>query len=305
METNSEQLHLNPDRVYNDATGWLRDGDTFSPIPAYAETLESGVYFIQISKGALAFTKTEIKTDQIFEMKDSIQDTVIGKLESFWSKEAEYKRFGLTYKRGMIFHSRAGCGKTTLLKQICDYLIKKNGIALIATEPNLTIESLSQLRRIEPDRKLAVLFEDFEGYLNGFGEENLLSLFDGQRQIDNVVYLCTTNYLEDIPDRFKHRPSRIDEVIEILPPTSEMRRTFLVKLSEIYSKSFAPLGKSVISDTENFPFAHIKELFISVIVLDYDYKTTLARMKANLIENDADGSGVFGKGYVTTEQEKI
>jgi SpoVK/Ycf46/Vps4 family AAA+-type ATPase len=302
METNSEQLNLNPNRIYNDATGWLKDGNTYSPIPAYAETLESGIYFVQILDGALGFTKTEIQSDPIFEIKDSTQEKIINSIESFWSKESELKKGGI-YKRGFLFHGKPGCGKTTLLNQICEHLIERNGLALVATEPNLTIEALSQLRRIEPNRKLVVLFEDFEGYLNGFGEENLLSLFDGQRQIDNVIYLCTTNYLDDIPDRFKHRPRRIDEVIEIEPPTREARRIFLAKLSYQYEKEFSDARCDVegtdsnkwLGDTENMPFAHIKEMFIAVKVLGYDYSTTLERMKANLIENDADGSGVFGK----------
>ena len=48
-------------------------------------------------------------------------------------------------------------------------------------------------------------------------------------------------------------------------------------------------------DTENMPFAHIKEMFIAVEILGYDYLTTFDRIKANLTENDSDRSGVFGK----------
>ena len=296
METNSEQLHLNPNRLYNNASGWLKDSDTYSPIPAFAETLESGIYFVQVLNGALAFSKTTIKTDNVFEIPGSTQEKVIASLESFWSKEADYKKSGVIYKRGFLFHGKPGCGKTVLLGQICEHLINKNGVALVATESNLTIEAISQLRRIEPNRKVVVLFEDLEGYLAGFGEENLLSLFDGQRQVDNIVYVCTTNYLQDIPDRFKNRPSRIDEVVEIEPPTAEMRQLFLSKLLKSYGKKLSEFAASIwIPDTENMPFAHIKELFIAVVVLGYNYKNTLTRLRNNLIENDSDGSGVYGK----------
>lgn len=294
MEINSEQLNLNPNRIYNNATGWMKDGDTYSPIPSHALTLEAGIYFIQVLAGALGFTKTEIQSDPIFEIKDSTQERIIASIESFWAKALELKKGGI-YKRGFLFHGKPGCGKTTLLNQICAHLVEHDGIAIVATEPNLTIEALSQLRRIEPDRKIAVLFEDFEGYLNGFGEENLLSLFDGQRQIDNVIYLCTTNYLEDIPNRFAKRPRRIDEVIEIEPPTYESREIFLNNISELYGKHPSEVRETWLKDTADMPFAHIKELFIAVVVLGYDYQETLARMKGNLIENDSDGSGVFGK----------
>ncbi|MBS3914440.1 MAG: ATP-binding protein [Bacteroidetes bacterium] len=294
QEINSEQLNLNPNRLYNNPTGWFKDGDTYSPIPAYSKVLDSGIYFIQINEGALAFTKTELSTDEIFEIGNTISDKVLISLDNFWAKESEIKKGGITYKRGFLFHGKPGCGKTTLLNQISQHLIQRDGIVIVGSEPNLTIEALTQLRRIEPTRKLAVLWEDFEGFLNGFGEENLLSLFDGQRQVDNVIHICTTNYLDDIPHRFKSRPSRIDEVIEIEPPTEEARLIFLAKLFKKYDKEFFD-GDYWLKDTEGMPFAHIKELFISVKILDYDYKTTLERLKSNINQNDSDGSGVFGK----------
>ena len=231
METNTEQLNLNPNRIYNDANGWLKDGDTYSPIPAFAKQLEAGIYFIQITDGALAFSKSAIKTDDIFEIKDSIQENILISIDNFWAKEQEIKKGGITFKRGFLLHGKPGCGKTTLVNQIATKLIEKNGIVIVGSEPNLTIEALSQLRKIESQRKIIVIWEDFEGFLNGFGEENLLSLFDGQRQIDNIVHICTTNYIDDIPHRFRSRPSRIDEVIEICPPTANSRQIFIKKLS--------------------------------------------------------------------------
>src|ERR1051325_11160996 len=105
METNSEQLNLNPNRIYNNASGWLKDGDTYSPIPAYAKTLEAGIYFIQIVDGALGFTKTKIQSDPIFEIKDSTHEEILTSIESYWSKESELKKVGI-YKRGFLFHGK-------------------------------------------------------------------------------------------------------------------------------------------------------------------------------------------------------
>ena len=57
------------------------------------------------------------------------------------------------------------------------------------------------LRSIEPDTQIVCLFEDIDAYIGTYGEEEILSLLDGETQINKVLNVATTNYPRKLDQR--------------------------------------------------------------------------------------------------------
>jgi SpoVK/Ycf46/Vps4 family AAA+-type ATPase len=106
----------------------------------------------------------------------------------------------------------------------------------------------------------------------------ILNLLDGIKQIDNVVYIATTNHPEKLEDRITNRPSRFDRRYEVELPNEEVRKAYIQnKLSEEDLKGIDL--NSWIKESEGFSLAHMRELVISVITMDNSFEDTIARLK--------------------------
>ena len=126
---------------------------------------------------------------------------------------------------------------------------------------------------------MIVILEDIDS-IAGEGHWStsmLLNILDGIKQIDNVVYIATTNYPEQLEERITNRPSRFDRRYEILMPNAKVRESyFRSKLTQ------EDLEKIKISEwikaTEGFSMAHLRELVIAVVALGNTFEDTLARL---------------------------
>jgi predicted AAA+ superfamily ATPase len=93
-----------------------------------------------------------------------------------------------------------GCGKSGIIQLCVKKLIEvENGIVInIGDEDQFTWYSdiIKELRKIEPERPLIVILEDIDSLAgeDRYSTTKLLNILDGVNQIDNVVYIATTNY---------------------------------------------------------------------------------------------------------------
>jgi hypothetical protein len=83
---------------------------------------------------------------------------------------------------------------------------------------------LQMLRAVEPERQVVGILEDVDALIERYGESEYLSLLDGEAQVDNVVYVATTNYPERLDARIVDRPSRFDTIRYIGMPSAGARR---------------------------------------------------------------------------------
>ena len=112
--------------------------------------------------------------------------------------------------------------------------------------------------------RLAILFEDVEEY----NDEQLTNYLDGVCQQDNILFLATTNYIAEVPDRLANRPSRFDEAIELGYPDETIRSEFL-DMFDLDQK----IKDTLIAISGDMSQAHLKELIIQSQIFDQAVET--------------------------------
>jgi len=241
--------------------------------------IPSGLYSMIFSdQSGFGLSKMTYKGEEFFHLPSLPHKQILLDLQNFWDNKQKFIEYNLNPKRGIILHGYPGCGKTSLIYLLVEEIKKRNGICIYFDIPQNWIEIAKMVRKVEKDRPILTIIEDIDLIIKKYGEESFLNFLDGLNGIDNVVYVATTNNLEQIPDRIKNRPSRFDKVYEIKKPTAEDRKIYFnTKLKES-DKNKYNLTK-LVKDTNDFTMAHLKEVFISLYILNNQYDEVIKRLK--------------------------
>ena len=266
-------------------TQWSIIGDgSFVPAAETTKSLDPGLYepYYAERQGHWGLMKLSFSTDELFELPTKEIQVILNDLKEFWNKRDTYLKYKLIHKRGILLYGDPGCGKSGILQLCMKHIIGELSGLVINLKDEETVrgymELVPRLRQIEPSRPITVIIEDIDaiGGDNNWITSQLLNMLDGVKQIQNVVYIATTNYPERLAERFTNRPSRFDRRYYIAPPSEEVRLSYLK--NKIGEKTKHNL-KQWVDDTEGMSLSHLKELFISVFVLDNTYDETIAHLK--------------------------
>lgn len=265
--------------------------DLFAPTSHTIDTLKEGIYKIAItSSGDLLFQLISILNDDIIELPESSHIRVLESIRKFWKSKQKYKKHSLLYKRGILLWGPPGGGKTVAIELLMKDLVNVHkGIVLVCDSPKHIIEAIRILRRIEKNRPIIVVLEDIDEIIYTYGEHGILSLLDGEHQVDNIVHIATTNYPEKLGARIINRPSRFDERIKIGMPSAETRKVYLERTTK------GELNKETIEkwvhDSKDFSIAHLRELVVAVLCLEQNYDEVIGRLKAMMQQLKGDDDG--------------
>ena len=111
-----------------------------------------------------------------------------------------------------------------------------------------------------------------------YSTTKLLNILDGVKQIENVVYIATTNYPEKLQERITNRPSRFDRRYKVEMPSNEIRRSYIKNKLSDQDISNIDIDRWV-KETDNMSLSHLKELIISVVVMGKDFDEALNSLK--------------------------
>ena len=252
----------------------------FRPAAMTSPSLPVAVYRTEIDQYGPYLQSQTVVTDDLLELPDSTNSTVLSAMRTFWRCRERYEKHGLLFKRGILLWGPPGGGKTATVTLLMQQLMKIGGVVVLCNNPELLRVLIGPIRQIEPDRALIVVLEDIDEIIQSHGEAQILSLLDGEAQTSNIVCLATTNYPDRLGARIVNRPSRFDERIYVGMPSAAARKAYL---SRIAGEKFG-LGDTTIdtwcAETDGFSIAHLRELVAAVLCLDQPYGTVLARLRS-------------------------
>jgi DNA replication protein DnaC len=269
-----------------DFAQWSVMGDgSYIAAPKAEKKLPAGLYEFEWNNRANEWCvmKQAINTDELYELPTVEINEILTDIKSFWKKAELYKSYKLMHKRGILLYGDPGCGKSGILQLCMLHIIKElSGVVInIKNEDSIKayVEMVPKLRQIEPDRPLVVIIEDIDSVAgdSNYSTSVLLNILDGIKQIENVVYIATTNYPEKLEERITNRPSRFDRRYYVSPPSREVRKAYL--LNKIGENKIEIEIEKWLDDTEDLSMSHLKELFISVVLLDNKYENAIEHLK--------------------------
>lgn len=252
-----------------------------SPFPLpLSPTLPAGVYRASMvdlgDKVVPAFDLISSDNDSPIDCVAALRP-IMEEVKTFLNAQARYAKFGFAHKRGYLLHGPPGCGKSSALRLLSDRFLEQTGGIVLRLDPGTSPKHwVDSLREHEGLRPVLAIVEDIDDNIRKF-ETSLLEYLDGATALNNFVFIATTNNLDAVPPRIKHRPSRIDRLVEIPFPDAEARTQYLARFP-LTSEQQQQIGKA----TEGFSMAHLKEVVITHAVLEYPLKQAVSRVREAL-----------------------
>ena len=260
---------------------WAESDNTFWAVQKTCGTLPVGVYRMAVSRevGPI-FIKSHNDTDTLIPLPDCASAQILNEIRHFKTLQADFRRHGFLYKRGILMWGPPGSGKTSTLQQLIRLLVEDfDSIAVIIEEPDTAARCLGALRNIEPDRQIVGIMEDLDALTERYNESAYLSLLDGESQVDNIVFVATTNYPERLDRRFVDRPSRFDSVCYIGMPSAQARQTYLRAKVPLMDDTQM---ERLVANSDGFSIAHLRELIILTQCFGKAADDALARLRSSI-----------------------
>jgi energy-coupling factor transporter ATP-binding protein EcfA2 len=265
----------------------------YGPLPNSRPTLPPGAYYLSLHRTESgtypAFAPVVQDNDTPVRCSRAVDD-LVAEMTVFLSQGPAYSKFGFAHKRGYLLHGPPGCGKSSALRLLSKQFLDTTGGVVFLVKGGQSIEPwLNEVRGNEGNRPVLAIAEDVDDDIEDF-ETSLLEFLDGARRLTNFVFVATTNNLDSVPDRIKHRPSRIDRLVEIAFPDHAARSEYLGRF---------PLEGAVREDiakhTDGVSMADLKEVVIASQLLGQTVEDAAARVKRAPSERPAAGPSEISK----------
>ncbi len=197
-----------------------------------------------------------------------LKNQIITDFSLFLGAKAEYARYRIPHKRGVLLLGPPGNGKTHCLRALIKYL----GVPCLYVqsfksrygEEDSSIEQV--FRRAREITPCCLVFEDLDAMINDGNRSFFLNQLDGLGDASGLLTIATTNHAEKLDSAILERPSRFDRKYHFALPGPAERTLYLQKWNDrldpemrIDERALA----TVVELTDDFSFAYLKELYLS------------------------------------------
>lgn len=200
-------------------------------------------------------------------LKEEIKTNTVG----FLDRREEMAKYGIPLRRGVMLAGEPGTGKTLINKIIMN---ESPGITCIAAWVSHLVDPMYifELYDLAKDLKPSIVFmEDIDligenrRRMKSAALPTLLAKLDGIEECTEVITIATTNFLEDIDNALRKRPSRFDRIIPLSLPSLEQRRDYIRYLAQKIPMT-GEVQEYMAYRTEGLTPAQIQEVAYSLVI---------------------------------------
>lgn len=196
-------------------------------------------------------------------------------------------KIGLLNKMAMCLWGEPGTSKSVTVYQIIEFAIKNDWVVIDGSgSVPLIAAVMKNMRQVEPARGIVVVWEEFDRLIAEY-EHEILQLLDGGDQMPNVLYVMTTNYVQNIPKRIFTRCRRIPFQVQFEYPGAEERRAYFDAKVPPEFKGQVDINDWV-QKTEGFSIDHCAQVLVGV----FAYQQTIDEVISDLRSRMA----IYGDG---------
>lgn len=201
-------------------------------------------------------------------LRHGLKEEIQREFVQFFASRAVYERHGIPWKRGSVFTGPPGNGKTHTVKALVNHLAKP---CLYVKAFKSEYESDQEnIRRVFKRARMAspclLVLEDLDSMIDEKSRSFFLNELDGFAANTGIVVVATTNHPEKLDPAILDRPSRFDRKYQFDLPAPAERTAYVAHWNEQLQPQLRLSVKGVnevVSATDGFSFAYIKELFLS------------------------------------------
>lgn len=220
-------------------------------------------------------------------LSNNLSMEIKGEIDTFFSSEDDYKKYGLDWKRGMMLAGRPGNGKTLICRAVATTAPVPVIYCSLDCEDMFRI--LEQVNRtIRANAPCITIFEDADTLgSDGAVRSAFLNMLDGLFSSPGVFTIASTNAPDKLDEAFTGRPSRFDSFYIIPDPATPERMEILMNRLGNNGKRLKEKDvKTLVADMSGLSAACVQEVAVCALMNSFKTKKPLeiGMLKAALLK---------------------
>lgn len=213
-------------------------------------------------------------------LRDGLKEAVFENIKQFFESKSVYERYGIPWKRGVLFLGPPGNGKSHAVKALInEFSLPCLYVKTLKSEYGTEHSNIrSVFARARDTAPCMLVFEDLESHIHDSNRAFFLNELDGFAANEGLLTLATTNYPEKLDPAILERPSRFDRKYSFGLPEEPERLRYLQWWNEQLEAELK-LSPEELQDmalrTNNFSFAYLKELVLSGMMRWFEKRDSL------------------------------